>query len=176
MKRLLLNLLALVVIVGVAYLAIRTYYRPPLAVEEMNPPHLETLTYRDGQFDQENGLIKIAAVADPDTLDASRTNEDILNIYRWARDILPDNGAIEIHLIIEGPKPVPVTEDISEATPYYEVLGLSLDKTQIIKMLREPPLNLNGLVGYHTQVGQTTGEAGGWVFSPDQPVLFQGFE
>lgn len=183
MKRYVLNLLGLAVIIAVVYLATQFYDRPAMQIEELNPPALSTMTYhRESFYDPENGLIKLALVVSQESLDNdSGTTQDILEIYRWAAGFLQDQQAIEIWLVLPstdlGIGPVPVVEEIGEATNWYWVMRMSLEDAQIDRLLRENPRNFRRLLAFHADVAETTGEADGWVETPEQDYeLFIGFD
>lgn len=150
-----------------------SYSRPSSNIE--NLPSLLSLTNLEGSLDLENGYILLAMViTDPGNLDDETATHDILDLFRWGRTRLEPGEAMEIQLLMLAPDTIPVKE--GESTPYFVVLGLTLEKTQIDRLLRQPPLNLDQLVTFVSTVAEATSDAGGSIYAPEGLVIYMGLE
>lgn len=164
--------LAVIGLIFFSQFGIPSYSRPAFSFEGQMLPTLNTVGVLDGNIDLVNGAITIVLVVDPDTMDTEKTTQDILALYRWGAPQLEPGGAVEIWLLVAGSNSIPVVE--GSATPYFTILQISLEKTQIQRLLRQPPLNLSQLIPFHQEVAETTGQAQGTMYSPEEPVLYFG--
>jgi hypothetical protein len=175
--KLLRAVIVLLMLLGIGFVlfshyGIPSYSRPQFTLEGLTLPPLTVLSVIDAKVDLENGQLTIVTVIDTKTSTGDQAAGDVVKLYRWGNEILKAGDAMDIYLLAQADTTIPVVE--GKATPYYILMQTSLERTQIQRMLRQPPITLQQLLQFVTQVATDTQNAGGQLFTADKAIIYTG--
>lgn len=179
-----LRLFLLAAILGVSMWVFRSYpilfyERPVFSANGESVPTLSFLHVVDGNLDTKNNLITIAAAFDYVSLANDQTGaaeiqmtKDIVALLRWGAGEVGDKGAVVIQLVTLSGNKIPAKEE--RVTPYYLLVTMMLNTSQIQKMLLKPPQSFTALQAMIASIQKgTNGTDASWI-QPDTPTVYTG--
>ncbi|MEX0887955.1 MAG: hypothetical protein WD940_01190 [Patescibacteria group bacterium] len=189
MKRRLLNAATALVIAGIWILAPRfyNYEPPPQTFGWAEAPDLKAFPVVDLLVDSENSHIFIALEI-PERAATPLLIADVLETYRWSQryfrpllcgeaelPYLCKIGLTEIYLVSRVPASGSGLRCAVGETYVMEV-SFGLNQLEIERLLNGTlPETLQEFFGFHQEVGERTGDTGGYLKPYDPPQFFCGF-
>lgn len=151
---------------GIINYQLPSYDRPKATIEGLGAPPLPAgFTILEGDINQEDGKVLVSVVWDYNAVGPDKAVGVYLSLYDWGKEHVSAGGDVDIILLIADTDYVLTVDGL--ARYYYVMFEGSLEKSQIDRVLRQPPIDMDRLAQIHIDIAKATNEAGARLFAPD---------